>query len=203
MDEFLARLGKLQPGLGGTARIEMTDIPRPEWAHCRTVLEAHGWAFDTIDIEQDARYWVVKRPGTAVVSRNDPYFINGPGLDELRRHPAARQAAEQAKREFGVDPLSDSALREVRARHLTLYRQATRRAGTGVVCGLVLLVVLIAAWRQLGDPVVLVPAVLLLVGTVAGSLLGRQALRERKAAVAPFTAAYERVVGAVLKRPDR
>lgn len=202
MDEFLARLAKLQPDLGGTARLEMTDIPRPDWRHCWEVLAAQGWAFDTIEYEQRRVYWVLNRPGTETVGRRDPYFVKGPSLTELRRHPQAREAAAHAKRDLGVDPLSDTVLREVRARHLRLYRKGTRYAGTAAVCGMALLVVLVTAWRHLGSPAVFVPAAVLLIGLITGWVVGARALRERKAAVKPFREAYERVVSAVMKRPS-
>lgn len=202
MDDFLARLAKLRSDLGGTARLEMTDIPRLDWRQCREVLAAQGWTFDSIEYEQGRIYWVLNRQGTDAVGRRDPYFVKGPSLAELRRYPEAREAAAHAERELGVDPLSEMALREVRGEHLKLYRKAIRYAGTAAVCGMTLLVILLTAWQHLGSPVVVGSAAILLVGLITGWVVGVRALRERKTAIRPFTEAYEHVVSAVMKRPS-
>lgn len=202
--EFLRRLSGLQPDIGGSARVEMTDIPRASWRQCREIAEARGWVFRTLEYERASTYWILARSGTTPVARRDPDFVKGPGLAELRRYPEARAAAAEAMQELGVDPLSDVALAETRNHHLMLTRKATRRGAFAALSGMALLVLLLTSGRQLfgGGAAALVTAVastLLLLGLVAGWVATIRTLRARTTAVQDFAKGYERVVSAVFK----
>ncbi|MBB3661166.1 hypothetical protein FB384_000070 [Prauserella sediminis] len=203
--EFLARLDALRPDLGGTARVEVSGIPRSSWRRCRELAEAHGWTFRSVAQERGDTYWVLTRPGTASVDRRDSLFVTGPSLAELREYPQAREVAAQVRRELGVDPLSTVTLNETRAAHQA-HRKATNRfAALAVLSGLTLLVVLVTAGRLFGDGgttalVLGVGCAVLLMGTVIGTAGIIRRERARKAAIMPFTQGYERVVAAVLQR---
>lgn len=203
--EFLARLNALRTDLSGTARVEVSDIPSSSWRRCCEIAEAHGWAFKSVAQERGVKYWVLTRPETASVDRRDSLFVTGPSLEELREYPRAREVAEQARRELGVDPLSEFALNETRALH-NAYRKTTNRfTALAVLSGLTLLVVLVTAGRLFGEggPTALVLGVVcavLLVGTALGTVGIIRRERARKTAIRPFTQGYERVVAAVLQR---
>ncbi|MCP2252242.1 hypothetical protein LY13_000981 [Prauserella aidingensis] len=203
--EFVARLSALQADLGGTARIDVSDIPCASWPRCRELAEAHGWEFKTVAPERGGHHWILARPGTESVDRRDALFVTGPPLEQLRQYPRAREVAEQVRRELGVDPLSQVALNEARAAH-NAHRKTTNRAvALAVLSGMTLLIVLVTAGRLFADggTTALVLAVvcgLLLVGTVVGTIGIVRRERARKAAVRPFTEGYERVVAAVLQR---
>ncbi|GAA1238736.1 hypothetical protein GCM10009676_24150 [Prauserella halophila] len=205
--EFVARLGELRVDLGGTARIDVSDIPRSSWRRCRELAEAHGWEFKAVAPERGVHHWVLARPGTASVDRRDALFITGPSQAELREYPRAREVAEQVWRELGVDPLSQAALNETRAAH-NAYRKTTNRFVALAVCsGLALLVVLVTAGRLFGDGgttalVLGVVCAALLVSTVSGTVGIVRRERARRAAIRPFTHGYERVVAAVLQRGE-
>ncbi|GAA1202866.1 hypothetical protein [Prauserella alba] len=203
--EFLARLGGLRPDPGGTARIEVSDIPRSSWRRCREIAEAHGWVFQSVAQERGAKYWVLTRPGTASVDRRDSLFVTGPSLAELREYPRAREAAEQARRELGVDPLSTATLNKTRAAHQAHRKVTNRFVALATLSGLALLVVLMTAGRLFGDGgttalVLGIGCAALLVSTVIGTVGIVRRERARKAAIRPFTQGYERVVAAVRQR---
>jgi len=199
MDLLLARLAKLRPDIGGLARLPMDNgmrLPRREYDE---IFAAHGWEYHSVEHHKGVTHWVLKRPGTPAVDRRDPYFLKGPSLDELRQHPAAAQAAARAKRDFGVDPLSGTALRQAREQHLKYYRKGVRYGGVGSVSLLVLIVVVLAAARHLGNAAVYVPAALLVIAMIVGFVKATQAMRQRKAATSDYQQAYERVVQAVIR----
>ncbi len=201
---FLARVGRLQPDLGGTARLDISDVPTTHWRQCREIVEARGWRIHEVRREEGTVRLVLSRRGTTAVDRQDPYFITGPSLSELRRYPAARRAAAEAAREFGVDPLSETALEETRARHKALMRKAYRFGALASLCGLTLMVLLITAWRPLtegGVAAVLVGSLdlVLLIATVVGGVGSARTLRARAEATRPFTEGYERVAQAALR----
>ncbi|NKQ52989.1 hypothetical protein HFP15_08860 [Amycolatopsis sp. K13G38] len=198
MDLLLARLARLQPDLGGTARLDKDNGLRLPLREYEEIFAAHGWEIHRSEQAEGNSYWVLKRPGVPAVDRRDPLFLKGPGLDELRRHPAAREAAARAKRDFGIDPLSSIALRETRERHLRYYREGVRYGGLGSVSLLALIVLAIAGARHFANPAVFVPAALLVAGMVVGFAGAARALRRRKAATRNYQQAYERVVHAVI-----
>lgn len=202
--EFLARLNGLQADISGRTRVDMSGIPRSSWRRCREIAEAHGWEYSSVDVDSSAHYLVLTRPGTTSVPKHDSQFITGPPLAELREYPQARETAEQVRRESGVDPLSDHALNEARATHNACRKRTTRCVALAVFSGLTLLVVLVTAGRLLGDGgtaalVVAAACVVLLVGTIVGTVGIVRRERARKAAIRPFVDGYERVVAAVLK----
>lgn len=204
------RLTEANPDVRGVVRLDMTDVPRDRWRSLRERAQTYGWLLVGFDYEFHSTYWRLARRGVTVVGREDPNFVTGPSLAELRRYPQARTEAEKARHELGVDPLSDIALEEAKRKHLALWRSAVRWAGTSAVSGLVLLVLLLAGWRLMldggADSAIVIGVAVVLASVLAwGWATGARKLSARKAAVHAYTSGYERVVSAVLDhagRPD-
>jgi hypothetical protein len=141
----------------------------------------------------------------ATVARSTwPAFLTGPSLTELRKHPYARATADRIRAELGIDPLSDTALKQAREQHSELRRKTLRYVALATCSGFALLIVLLSTAKQLiagtgNTPVIAIVAVLLLIGLSIGWAFARNANKARQAATSGYAQAYERLVAAVLR----
>ncbi|RCW45160.1 hypothetical protein DFQ14_103124 [Halopolyspora algeriensis] len=208
--EFLARLDGVAPGISGVAKVELGDVShRLSMARYRELAAGRGWEVEGTERSGRNLFLQVKRIGTVTTNRRlDLGFLSGPSLTELRDSAAAREEAERVLRETGVDVLSEKVLDDARRRHLALRRTVTRLTWLSALPGTFALSGLLFCLVLLGDGSTHAAGVLAIVSLVAAVIcaalipLGMRAERARKAAVADYTTAYERVVAAALTTQD-
>ncbi|MBB3051911.1 hypothetical protein FHS23_002940 [Prauserella isguenensis] len=199
---FLAQLATLTPDSSGTARVDLGDFEPSSHKELVQLAETHGWAYVRPDRRDGRTGFLAARTGSETVTINDHYFVKGPGVEELRRHPAAHDAAVEAERRFGVNPLSRSAYNAAAARYKKDSQRANRWAALFTVPFLALVVVVPTTASALGDSgtdatTILAIWTVLAVLVVVGVLGLTRAHRGRKANLAPYEDAYDTVARAV------
>lgn len=200
---FLAQLASLTTDSSGTARVDLGDFHPRQHKELVRLADAHGWTYVHPDRRDGRAGFLATRHGTETVTTNDEYFIKGPGIDELSRDPVAQRVATEAEAEFGVNPLSPLAYNEAAARYKADSRRTNRWAAVFTLPFLTLIVVALATGRLLGDGGTTAAVVVgIWVGLAALATLGvvglTHAHRRRKANLAPYKQAYEKVAHAAV-----
>ncbi|OLT45131.1 hypothetical protein BJF85_01570 [Saccharomonospora sp. CUA-673] len=200
---FLAQLSTLTPDSTGTARIDVGNALPSDQDELARAAETHGWTVVRRESEGGRLLFRVARRGTEPVIKNTEYFIKGPGIEELGRQPGAQRAATDAQREFGVNPLSETAYRDAAAQYKKDSQRTNRWAAAFCLPLLTLVGVAATTARQLteggtGATVVLVVWAALALLTLVGLVGVIRAHGRRTANFAPYKNAYEKVAHAVV-----
>lgn len=172
------------------------------------LLDTHGWKFRGKILHEHKPYMILTRPDYSEIKNSSYGFVNGPGLDQLRRRLHAREAAQKAHAYFGADPLSDATLERVKQQHNVLYKRYVRWGLIGfvflvppIVIGTQLPRLISESSEYLVDALVAF-AVFAVPATICATIAARAQIR-RIAAVRSYKDAYEYVLTHTFAAKDR